>query len=130
MGSVFIIFNSGNDGACGGTFSSPNGTLTSPLYPNNYLNNADCTYIVSQQMGTYILISITDMDIEYTTDNYDYYSEYPDYHQFDGITCYDYLEIRNGNSQDSELLGKYCGDSDALSLPITIQTTREYLWLR
>ena len=48
----------------------------------------------------------------------------------DGNTCFDYLEIRNGNSQYSGLLGKYCGDSDVLSLPITMQTTGEYLWLR
>ena len=81
-------------------------------------------------MGTYINISITNMDIEYTKDYYDYYNEYYDYPQFDGITCFDFLEIRKGDSQQSELLGKYCGDSDVLSLPITIQTTGEYLWLR
>ena len=69
------------------------------------------------------------MDVEYTTDYYDYYENY-DYHQFDGNTCFDYLEIRNGNSQDSPLLGQYCGDSDVHSLPITIQTTGEYLWVR
>ena len=124
------MFNSGNDGTCGGTFSSPNGILTSPSYPNFYPNDARCTYIVSPQMGTYIHISITNMDIEYTVNDYDYLNEYFDYHQFDGNTCFDYLEIRNGNSQDSGLLGKYCGDSDVLSLPITMQTTGEYLWLR
>ena len=124
------MFNSGNDGACGGTFSTPNGILTSPSYPNFYPNDADCTYIVSLQMGTYIHISITNMDIEYTTDYYDYYNDYYDYHQFDGNTCFDYLEIRDGNSQDSALLGKYCGDGDVLSLPIKMQTTGEYLWLR
>ena len=124
------MFNSGNDGACGGTFLSPNGTLTSPSYPNLYPNDADCTYIVSQQVGNYIHISITNMDVEYTTDYYDHlYANY-DYHQFDGNTCFDYLEIRNGNSHDSPLLGKYCGDSDVLSLPITIKTTGEYLWVR
>ena len=84
-------------------------------------------------MGTYIHMSITNMDIEYTTEYYDYINEnsdYFDYHQFDGNTCFDYLEIRDGNSQDSSLLGKYCGDGDVLSLPITMQTTGEYLWLR
>ena len=84
-------------------------------------------------MGTYIDISITDMDIEYTKDNYDYffeYSDYLDYHQFDGNTCFDYLEIRNGKSPDSALMAKYCGDSDVLSLPITLQTNGEFLWLR
>ena len=71
------------------------------------------------------------MDIEYTTDYYDDYgSEEYDFHQFDGKTCFDYLEIRDGNSNDSALLGKYCGDSDVLNLPITLMTSGEFLWLR
>ena len=77
-------------------------------------------------MATYMQISITFMDIEYTTDYYDYY-EYYDYHQFE---CFDYIEIRDGKSQDSALLGKYCGDSDVLPLPITFLTSGEFLWIR
>ena len=75
------------------------------------------------------------MDIEYKTDNYDYYEyldQYDnyDYHQFDGKTCFDYLEIRDGKSQDSALLGKYCGDSDVFPLPIALKTSGYFLWLR
>ena len=70
------------------------------------------------------------MDIEYDSDNYDYYDYYYDYHQFDGLTCFDYLEIRDGNSGNSELLGKYCGDGNVLSLPISLLSTEEYLWIR
>ena len=124
------MFYPGSDGACGGRFTSPNGILTSPSYPNDYPNDADCTYSVSQLMGSYINISITNMDIEYTTEFYQYYYDTYDYHQFDGKTCFDFLEIRDGSSQDSALLGKYCGDSDVLSLPITIQTSGLYFWLR
>ena len=82
-------------------------------------------------MATYMQISITFMDIEYTTDYYDYFgSQAYDFHQFDGQICFDYLEIRDGKSQDSALLGKYCGDSDQLSLPITFLTSGEFLWIR
>ena len=82
-------------------------------------------------MGTYMQISITFMDIEYTTDYYDDYgSEEYNFHQFDGKTCFDYLEIRDGNSNDSALLGKYCGDSDVLNLPITLVASGEFLWLK
>ena len=70
-----------------------------------------------------------DMDIEYTTDYYDYLGNY-DYHQSGGMTCFDYLEIRDGDSENSELLGKYCGDGNVLSLPISMQSTQEYLWIR
>ena len=86
-------------------------------------------------MGSNMQISITFMDIEYTTDNYDYYEYWDqqegyDYYQFEGKTCFDYIEIRDGKSQDSALLGKHCGDSDVLPLPITLLTTGEFLWLR
>ena len=81
-------------------------------------------------MGTKMQISITNIDLEYTTDYYDFYDENHDFHQFEGKTCIDYIELRDGNSQDSALLGKYCGDSDVLPLPITLLTTGEFLWLR
>ena len=84
---------------------------------------------MSQLKGNYINISITNLDIEYTTYYYEDYEDY-DYHQFDGKTCFDYLEVRDGNSTNAALLGKYCGDSSVLSLPITMQTTGEFLWLR
>ena len=117
-----------NVGTCGGYFTSQNGFIASPSYPYTpYPNDANCIYIVSQPNGTRINITITDMDIEYTSD---YYDDYYDYHQFGGITCFDYLEFRDGNSESSELLGKYCGDSDVLSLPFSLQSTQEYVWIR
>ena len=121
--------SSDNVGACGGTFTSPHGFLNSPNYPDVYPNDAECIYIVSMTNGTRINLRVMDMDIEYTTDYYDYYGNY-DYHQTGGMTCFDYLEIRDGDSENSELLGKYCGDGNVLSLPISMQSTQEYLWIR
>ena len=123
------MYRIGELGECGGTFTFPFGTITSPSYPGNYPSNADCVYTISQPAGTAIHISIAKMEIEYTPDYYENYNDY-DYHQFDGNTCFDLLEIRDGNSQESALLGKYCGNSDVLSLPIAMQTTGEHLWLR
>ena len=118
-------------GTCGGDFTSPHGFIASPSYPlNPYKNDENCIYILSGPNGTHINITIIDMDIEYTFDNYDHYEYYYDYHQMDGYTCFDYLEIRDGGSETSDLLGKYCGDSDVLSLPFSILSTQEYLWIR
>ena len=119
-------------GTCGGEYTSSHGFIASPSYPYDpYPNNANCIYVVSQPSGTCINITITDMDIEYSSssDYYDYYGNY-DLYQFDGNTCFDYLEIRDGNSGNSELLGKYCGDGNVLSLPISLLSTEEYLWIR
>ena len=48
--------------------------VTSPEYPENYPDNADCTYTISQPTGTVILLTILSMDIEYYSDYYDYFS--------------------------------------------------------
>ena len=84
---------------------------------------------MSQSNGTYLNITVIDMDIEYTPEYYDLLGSY-DYHQFDGYTCLDYLEIRDGGFETSNLLGKFCGDSDVISLPFSMQSTQEYLWIR
>ena len=98
-------------GACGGNFTTPSGLLTSPSYPDKYPENADCEYTISQKNGTYITLIILNMDIKIPRDT---------------GTCYDeYLEIRNGNSDESALLGKLCGNDAP-----PIQSTGSNLWLR
>ena len=122
-----------NFGACGGNFITQNGILTSPSYPNNYTEKKDCVYNISQSPGSVIKLIILSMDIEYSDFDYDYYSdnEYYDYHQYGGVTCMsDYLEIRDGTSEQSPLIDGYCGDSTTLSLPIQIQTTQNNVWMR
>ena len=119
---------SDNVGACGGDFTSPHGLLTSPNYPDVYPNDVDCIYIVSTTNGTRINIRVVDLDIEYESYNYDYYD---DYHQFGGVTCmYDYLEIRDGTSEQSPLIDGFCGDSTVVSLPIQMQSTGNHVWMR
>ena len=123
--------SSGNVGGCGGTFTSPVGLLTSPSYPDVYPNDANCVYIISTTKGTRINIRVVDMDIEYESDNYDYYYDNYDYHQYGGVTCkYDYLEIRDGTSDQSPLIDAYCGDNTVVSLPIQTQSTGNNVWMR
>ena len=49
----------------GGYNSSYGGIITSPSYPGNYPNNADCIYTISQPTGTVILLNFLSMDIEH-----------------------------------------------------------------
>ena len=93
----------------GGYFSTTNGTISSPSYPDNYPDNADCYYKISQPTGTVILLNFLSMDIEY-----------------DSTCAYDYLEIRDGPSGDSPLLGKLCG----YEIPATIQSSQNQLWMK
>merc|ERR1711879_543538 len=52
-----------NFGACGGNFTTPQGIITSPSYPDNYPDNADCIYTISQPYGVTILLNFLSMDI-------------------------------------------------------------------
>ena len=51
-------------GECGGILTSPRGIISSPLYPDNYPDNAQCTYLISQPIGKKILINFQSFDIE------------------------------------------------------------------
>ena len=108
-------------GACGGNFTSPNGIITSPSYPDNYptthyyngtLYSAVCIYTISQPTGTLILLNFLSFDL------YDY-----------GSVCDSYddnLEIRDGPSFDSPLLARLCGTK----IPDQIQTSQNQLWMK
>ena len=123
---------------CAGSFTTPNGIVTSPSHPGNYPDNVDCIYTISQPTGTIIMLNILSMDIEYKDpDYYDYDYYYDDeyynneYHFYGGHVCNeDYLEIRDGPSKQSPLIDGYCGDGKTLSLPIEIQTNQENAWMR
>ena len=105
-------------GECGGNFTTLNGLLTSPSYPNNYPNNAECIYTISTPEGTNINLTKIELDIyEY----YDFFSFYAD----DSCDT-DYLEIRDGINEEAPLLGKLCGSES--SAPI--QSSQNHMWMR
>ncbi|XP_055294887.1 tolloid-like protein 2 [Sitodiplosis mosellana] len=77
---------------CGGNFFSLTDTITSPNYPENYPGNKDCVYIINAPRGKQIELKIEAFDLE------------------DRTGCiYDSLEIRNGASDKSPLIGTFCG---------------------
>ena len=102
-------------------YSTSNGILTSPYYPAPYTEDRDCVYTISQHSGTYIMLRILDIDIN--NSYYDFF--YWDYVTDD--TCgTDYLEIRDGQSEESPLLGKICGTD----IQAPINSTQNHLWIR
>ncbi|XP_050497170.1 cubilin-like [Diabrotica virgifera virgifera] len=77
---------------CGGNYFTTSGVIRSPKYPEPYPTNRECTWTINIPPGQQILLNITDFNIEY-------YS-----------SCrYDWLEIRNGGTSASPLIGKFCG---------------------
>ena len=93
----------------GGNYSTSGGVITSPSYPGNYPDNADCIYTILQPNGTNILLNFLTMDI------------------WSHSTCrWDYLEVRDGFSNSSTLLNKLCGNAN----PAPIPSSSHQLWLK
>ena len=109
-----------NSGGCGGNFTTANGALTSPSYPSNYPDFADCIYTISQPTGTVIVLKFLSMDIE-------------EYHGYRGCLFVwgtkplgDYLEVKDGPSAGSPLLKYFCGKE----IPAPVQSSQSNLWLK
>ena len=96
--------------ACGGNYSNINGIMSSPSYPNDYPELADCVYLISQPNGTYVNISFLTMDVD-----------------CQGITS-DFIEIRDGKMEESPLMGRFCGNGS--NVPDFMQTTQNHLRIR
>ena len=94
---------------CGGNFTG-SGIITSPSYPNQYPHNADCIFVISQPIGTYIELNILNID----------------------ISCLDigpdYLEIRDGLLENSPLIGIFCGDTE--TVPGSVDSTQNHMRIR
>lgn len=78
---------------CGGNIQiRQTARLESPNYPLNYLPNKDCIWILKVRSGSRVALKFQSFDLE----NHDKCS-------------YDYLEVRDGNTENSTLIGRYCG---------------------
>ena len=96
-----------------------------------YPPNAECTYLISQvhtifsifgpmfihkllhlqDNGTFIVLNFINFDLEYSS-----------------VCSFDYLEIRDGESEGSPLLGKFCGEKS--NVPQFLHSSGNQLWIR
>lgn len=96
---------------CGGVFTGDSGSIKSPYHPNRYPGSRECVYIISQPLGKSVVLEFQAFDVE---------------ESFSGSCDFDYLEVRDGDSEASPLLSHLCGNR----LPNPIISTHNYLWLK
>ncbi|XP_019640486.1 PREDICTED: CUB and sushi domain-containing protein 1-like [Branchiostoma belcheri] len=83
------------------TSSAPEGYILSPNYPDNYLDNMDCSWTITAPSAIQ-LDFVETFDIE------------------SGDNCpYDYVQVLEGPVSSSPVLGKFCGNTP----PPTLRTT-------
>uniref|UniRef100_A0A8C0YI17 CUB and zona pellucida-like domain-containing protein 1 n=1 Tax=Cyprinus carpio carpio TaxID=630221 RepID=A0A8C0YI17_CYPCA len=70
---------------CGGNMTDWRGVLLSPRYPNNYPNNAQCTWTIHSTGNATVSLIFTDVDLE---------------------TCCDYIKVYDGPSTLHPFLGE------------------------
>lgn len=80
---------------CGGRFFSLSGTVHSPGWPSDYPNSRNCTWIIIAEHGKQVELTVQSFDLE---------------NQYWCNNRYDFLEIRNGDSLDSPLIGRFCSN--------------------
>uniref|UniRef100_H2ZHT6 Metalloendopeptidase n=1 Tax=Ciona savignyi TaxID=51511 RepID=H2ZHT6_CIOSA len=97
------------EAVCGGNIRKNSGQIQSPNYPDDYRPGKECIWSVVVDEGFQVGLSFQAFKVE----RHD--------------TCaYDYLEVRDGPSADSELIGRFCG-SDR---PDDIEATGNTLWIK
>ena len=94
-------------------YSAPNGILNSPNYPVPYTEDVNCTYTITQPNGTIIILEVVTFDLEHSW----------------SATCkdsQDNLEIRDGSTKESPLIGRFCSNN----IPASMESTQNNMWIR
>ncbi|KAM4576821.1 bone morphogenetic protein 1a isoform 1-T1 [Odontesthes bonariensis] len=102
-------FSAVYEAICGGEVKRDNGQIQSPNYPDDYRPNKVCIWKISVTQGYHVGLTFQSFEIE----------------RHDSC-AYDYLEVRDGMSENSPLLGRFCG----YDKPDDIKTSSNHLWMK
>ncbi|XP_048459036.1 bone morphogenetic protein 1 isoform X3 [Rhincodon typus] len=94
---------------CGGEISKEAGQIQSPNYPDDYRPMKECVWKITMSEHYNVGLVFQAFEVE-RHDN----------------CAYDYLEVRNGNNENSPLIGRFCG----YDKPEDIKSTSNTLWMK
>ncbi|XP_019738362.1 bone morphogenetic protein 1-like isoform X2 [Hippocampus comes] len=97
------------EAVCGGEVVRDSGQIQSPNYPDDYHSNKMCVWKVTVAEGYEVGLAFQSFELE-THDS----------------CAYDYVEVRDGGSARSPLLGRFCG----CDKPDNIKSSTNQLWLK
>ncbi|XP_065821828.1 bone morphogenetic protein 1-like isoform X4 [Labrus bergylta] len=102
-------FSAVYEAVCGGEVKRDSGQIQSPNYPDDYQSNKVCVWKITVEEGFDVGLSFQSFDIE----------------RHDSC-AYDYVEVRDGGSESSPLLGHFCG----YDKPDDFKSSSNRLWLK
>uniref|UniRef100_A0A8C1IE97 Metalloendopeptidase n=1 Tax=Cyprinus carpio TaxID=7962 RepID=A0A8C1IE97_CYPCA len=102
-------FSAVYEAICGGEVRRDSGQIESPNYPDDYRPNKVCMWKIIVPQGFHVGLIFQSFEIE-KHDN----------------CAYDYLELRDGDSENSPLLGRFCG----YEKPDDIKSSSNQLWMK
>ncbi|XP_076463979.1 tolloid-like protein 1 [Babylonia areolata] len=97
------------EAVCGGEIHKDQGFLTSPNYPDEYRPNKECVWKIGVEEGFSVALKFQTFEIE-SHDN----------------CVYDYLEVRDGNTETAPLIGRYC----SYKIPDDIKSAGNRLYVK
>ncbi|XP_025943911.1 neuropilin-2 [Apteryx rowi] len=109
----YEIYKTGSED-CSRNFTSSNGTIESPGFPDKYPHNLDCVFTIIAKPKTEILLHFLIFDLEHDP-----------LQAGEGDCKYDWLDIWDGIPQVGPLIGRYCGTK----MPSDIRSTTGVLSL-
>uniref|UniRef100_A0A7N5ZSS7 Metalloendopeptidase n=1 Tax=Anabas testudineus TaxID=64144 RepID=A0A7N5ZSS7_ANATE len=102
-------FSAVYEAICGGEVKRESGQIQSPNYPDDYQSKKVCVWKITVTEGFEVGLSFQSFEIE----------------RHDSC-AYDYVEVRDGSSESSPLLGRFCG----YDKPDDIKSSSNHLWLK
>ena len=123
-------------GECGGTITSPRGTLTSPSYPDVYPDLSDCKYTIKPPSAasedSVIRINFKIFDIEYTSDcGKDGEGDYISVCDGSGVPwCEDDILHSYTEGQGRGHRGPVCGERIHGNVPAFLQGTKNEIFIQ
>ncbi|XP_051907425.1 bone morphogenetic protein 1-like isoform X2 [Hippocampus zosterae] len=97
------------EAVCGGEVVRDSGQIQSPNYPDDYHSNKMCVWKVTVAEGYEVGLAFQSFELE-THDS----------------CAYDYVEVRDGGSARSPLLGRFCG----CDKPDDVKSSTNQLWIK
>uniref|UniRef100_A0A673JBD6 Metalloendopeptidase n=1 Tax=Sinocyclocheilus rhinocerous TaxID=307959 RepID=A0A673JBD6_9TELE len=117
-------FSAAYEAICGGEVKKDNGQIQSPNYPDDYRPNKVCVWKITVAQGYHVGLTFQSFESR-AADNLIINNENILFLRHDNC-AYDYLEVRDGNSESSPLLGRFCG----YDKPDDIKSSSNQIWMK